>query len=341
MQRLRRMDRGTLTVIGVILAIVCFLAVNLFATLQLGGARLDLTGNRIYTLSNSTATLLDGIDEPIKLRLYASRLLLDGNPGLKPYAARVREMLDTYATLSHGNVTLEVIDPEPFSPEEDRASAFGLRGVPYDSTGNRGYFGLVGTNTTDDSDSIPFLSPDREPFLDRNPEAGTWDRAMTWGDCLLPVGDEVFIYYGGYARGHKVERFTERQIGLARLARDRYVSRDAGVDGGVLRTPVVSIGEASELRINAEAAGELRVRMLDAGGAPFPGFARARGVRTASRMKASMDNSLPPAARPLAPSSRPIHIMPIIRPQLQVSPWTAPAVIPGTCPRPEPHIQTG
>ena len=166
MQRLRRMDRGTLTVIGVILAIVCFLAVNLFATLQLGGARLDLTGNRIYTLSNSTATLLDGIDEPIKLRLYASRLLLDGNPGLKPYAARVREMLDTYATLSHGNVTLEVIDPEPFSPEEDRASAFGLRGVPYDSTGNRGYFGLVGTNTTDDSDSIPFLSPDREPFLE-------------------------------------------------------------------------------------------------------------------------------------------------------------------------------
>ncbi|MBA3417007.1 MAG: hypothetical protein H0U10_17440, partial [Chloroflexia bacterium] len=66
---------------------------------------------------------------------------------------------------------------------------------------------------------------DREPFLPRNPEPGTWDRAMTWGDWQLPVDDELYIYYGGYARGHKVERFTERQLGLARMPLDRYVSR--------------------------------------------------------------------------------------------------------------------
>ncbi|MGH6927166.1 MAG: GldG family protein, partial [Dongiaceae bacterium] len=151
---------------GVILAVICFFAVNLFATLELGAARLDLTQNRIYTLSDSTVGMLREVKEPIKLRLYASRLLLDSNPGLKPYAARVREMLQGYATRSGGNITLEVIDPEPFSPEEDRAAAFGLRGVPYDSTGNRGYFGLVGTNTTDDTSTIPFLGPDREPFLE-------------------------------------------------------------------------------------------------------------------------------------------------------------------------------
>src|SRR5262249_61322339 len=65
---------------------------------------------------------------------------------------------------------------------------------------------------------------DREPFLPRNPEPGTWDRAMTWGDCLLPVDDEVFVYYGGYARGHKVERVKERQVGLGPLAPGRVVS---------------------------------------------------------------------------------------------------------------------
>jgi hypothetical protein len=113
---------------------------------------------------------------------------------------------------------------------------------------------------------------DREPFLDRNPEAGTWDRAMTWGDGLLEVGDEVFIYYGGYARGHKVERFTERQLGLARLKQDRYVSRDAGAGGGSLRTPVVSFSDASNSTVNAEVAGELRVRVLDSEGTPHPGF---------------------------------------------------------------------
>jgi ABC-type uncharacterized transport system involved in gliding motility auxiliary subunit len=165
-QTLRRMSRGTLTGVGILLAIVCFLAVNLFSTLQLGAARLDLTQNGLYTLSDSTVAMLKGMKEPVKLRLYSSRPLLDASPALKPYAARVREMLASYVKLSGDRISLEIIDPEPFSPEEDRAAAFGLRGVPYDSTGNRGYFGLVGTNTTDDTDTIPFMGPDREPFLE-------------------------------------------------------------------------------------------------------------------------------------------------------------------------------
>jgi ABC-type uncharacterized transport system involved in gliding motility auxiliary subunit len=165
-QALRRMNRSTLTVVGVALAIVCFLAVNLFSTLELGAVRLDLTQNGLYTLSDSTAAMLKGMKEPVKLRLYSSRQLLEANPGLKPYAARVREMLASYVKLSGGKISLEIIDPEPFSPEEDRAAAFGLRGVPYDATGNRGYFGLVGTNTTDDTNTIPFLASDRETFLE-------------------------------------------------------------------------------------------------------------------------------------------------------------------------------
>src|SRR5262245_56641602 len=165
-QALRRMNRATLTIVGVALAVVCFLAVNLFVTLELGAARLDLTENGLYTLSDSTAAILEAMKEPVKLRLYSSRQLLDSNPSLKPYAARVREMLATYVKMSGDRISLELIDPEPFSPEEDRAAAFGLRGVPYDSTGNRGYFGLVGTNTTDDTGSIAFLGPEREPFLE-------------------------------------------------------------------------------------------------------------------------------------------------------------------------------
>lgn len=160
------MNRATLSVVGIVLAVICFLAVNLFAGSQLGRTRVDLTENRIYTLSDGTRTLLSEVKEPIRLRLYASRPLLDAVPGLKPYAAQVRETLETYVQLSGDKISLEVIDPEPFSPEEDRAAAFGLRGTPYDSTGNRGYFGLVGTNSTDDVNSVPFLAPDREPFLE-------------------------------------------------------------------------------------------------------------------------------------------------------------------------------
>lgn len=111
---------------------------------------------------------------------------------------------------------------------------------------------------------------DREPFLDRGP-AGAWDHAMAWGDEQLIVGDETFIYYGGYKQGHKIERFTERQIGLARMPRDRYVARQAGQTRGLLRTRLVSL-PPTQMTVNARVEGYLRVRLTDDSGKPLAGF---------------------------------------------------------------------
>jgi len=112
---------------------------------------------------------------------------------------------------------------------------------------------------------------DREAFFDRNPEQGTWDHAHAWIDEQVPVGEEVYLYYGGYARGHKVNRFEERQIGLVKMLRDRYVSREAGETPGTLLTPLVKL-EATGLTLNANVEGEVRVRLVDAEGHPCPGF---------------------------------------------------------------------
>jgi hypothetical protein len=118
----------------------------------------------------------------------------------------------------------------------------------------------------------------REPFLDRNPRPGTWDRAMSWITSVVPVGDEIFFYYGGYALGHKVGAGTGgRQIGLARgLRRDRYVARSAGDSPGWLVTPPLAF-RAGRLLINVEprAGGSVRVGLLDAGGRVVPGFEAA------------------------------------------------------------------
>lgn len=112
---------------------------------------------------------------------------------------------------------------------------------------------------------------DREAFMPRNPEPGTWDHAMTWADCQLPVGDEIYIYYGGYAWGHKWERFTQRQIGLARIPLDRYVSRDAWEERGTLLTPIITI-DSSKMTVNAKVNGGLQIRILDESDKPIPGF---------------------------------------------------------------------
>lgn len=115
---------------------------------------------------------------------------------------------------------------------------------------------------------------DREKFFDRHPTKGEWDHAHAWIDEQLPVGDEVFLYYGGYKSGHKVNRFEERQIGLVKMKRDRYVAREAGASGGSFRTPLVKL-DAAEITLNLEApAGEITVQILDERGKPLRGFSR-------------------------------------------------------------------
>ena len=112
-------------------------------------------------------------------------------------------------------------------------------------------------------------------FFDRNQKPGTWDRAMTWVGCALPVEDELFLYYGGYKQGHKIEPTRERQLGLARMPMDRFVSRDGGnIPGRLVTVPLEGVEDAAKrLVLNANASqGEIRVRALDADRNPFPGL---------------------------------------------------------------------
>ncbi|HLY46537.1 MAG TPA: Gldg family protein [Stellaceae bacterium] len=144
---------------------VMLIAVNLIAA-RLLPQRLDLTAERLYTLSPGTRQTLAQIDEPITLRFYYSRLLGDTLPAYGVYAQRVRALLDQYVAAAHGKLRLEVYDPQPFSSVEDRALAFGLQGVPLNSEGEKVYFGLAGSNSTDDQQTIRFFVPNRERLLE-------------------------------------------------------------------------------------------------------------------------------------------------------------------------------
>ena len=159
-------DRRQLTVAGIVLAVVLFVALNIFGNLSLRSLRLDLTEHHQFTLSKGTEQLLAGVREPITLRLYVSRALRDSNPFLGSYADRVHDLLRTYAEESGGRIVVEYIDPEQFSPEEDRAVGFGLQPVSLEGGTSSGYFGIAGTNSTDDVDVLPVLSPEREAFLE-------------------------------------------------------------------------------------------------------------------------------------------------------------------------------
>src|SRR5580692_2342232 len=138
----------------------------MLSNLGLRGMRLDLTQNKLYTLSTGTRQVLRDLKEPVNLYFYFSRdAAAKQSPLVMPYATRVREFLEEIAARSGGKIHLQVIDPQPFSDDEDRAAEFGLQPLQA-GAGDALYFGLAGTNSTDGRSSIPSFTPDREEFLE-------------------------------------------------------------------------------------------------------------------------------------------------------------------------------
>lgn len=159
------MNRKTTAVVALFLAAFLFVSINVFSANTFRSARLDLTQEGLYTLSEGSIRILAGIPEPIRLRLYFSEKQAVQLPNVKSYGLRVRELLEEYVSRAGGKITLEVIDPEPFTQAEDDAVRLGLRAAPM-TTGDNLYFGLVATNTIDDRQVVPFFSREKEAFLE-------------------------------------------------------------------------------------------------------------------------------------------------------------------------------
>jgi ABC-type uncharacterized transport system involved in gliding motility auxiliary subunit len=141
------------------LAVVFLVGVTLIGLLP--GARVDLTGNRLFTLSDGTKKILGSIPEPINVYLFFSDKATANVPQVRTYAGRVREMLEEFASRSDGKLLLKVIDPLPFSDEEDRATGFGLSPINLGNNADPIYFGIAASNSVGDNETIPFLDPAR------------------------------------------------------------------------------------------------------------------------------------------------------------------------------------
>ncbi|GAA0704341.1 Gldg family protein [Dokdonella soli] len=159
-------NRKALSGTALIVLAVLFVTVMLLVNVVFRGARADLTQSHLYTLSDGTRNIIKSIDEPINLYLFYSDKATQDLPQLRTYFTRVREMLQEMASRSGGKLKLQVIDPLPFSEDEDRATSFGLQSVPVSAAGDKVFFGLAGTNSTNGQAVIPFLQPDKESFLE-------------------------------------------------------------------------------------------------------------------------------------------------------------------------------
>jgi ABC-type uncharacterized transport system involved in gliding motility auxiliary subunit len=160
------MNKALTSFVALLAIAVAFIAVNILSTHTLRGTRLDLTSDKLFTLSPGTRSIAKSLDEPITLKLYFSEQAVNDLPQFKTYGLRVKELLREYVAMSGGKIRLELIDPEPFTQAEDDATAAGLVGVPTGRGEDRLYFGLVGAGTTDQQQVLPFLDPTKEQFLE-------------------------------------------------------------------------------------------------------------------------------------------------------------------------------
>ncbi len=151
--------------VQLLLGVFLFLSVVIISERYTRGIRLDLTADKLYTLSEGSRDLLAGLEDQVVFEFYFSRAQATPYPQLLRYGKRVEDVLRTLADASDGKITLTTIDPEPFSEEEDDAVAAGLKGVPL-GDGSMFYMGLKIRNEIDGEAVIPFFAEARENFLE-------------------------------------------------------------------------------------------------------------------------------------------------------------------------------
>ena len=135
--------------------------------------RIDLTEDRLFSLSDGTKNILSNLNQPIELMFFYSDSATEDVPQLRAYGNRVQELLREIVIASRGNLRLSVIDPEPFSEEEDLATQYGVRAVPVTQGGEGVYFGLVAAQDEEAvpealrvTETMPLIRPDQEEFLE-------------------------------------------------------------------------------------------------------------------------------------------------------------------------------
>ena len=157
---------GLLTV-----AVALLVSVGLISVLP--SIRIDLTEDDLFSLADGTRNIVSGLEEPIELLFFYSESATEDQPQIRSYGTRVQELLREIVIASGGNLVLSIVDPEPFSEEEDLATQYGVQPVPVTQGGQGIYFGLVAVELDNEKDpalrvseTMPLIRPDQEQFLE-------------------------------------------------------------------------------------------------------------------------------------------------------------------------------
>ncbi len=160
----KKLETLLYSAIGVVVMFVVIVAINLIANAAKG--RLDLTSEKLYTLSPGTKAILKKLDTPVEVRFYFSQSEARVPSDIRNYATQVEDLLEEFREISGGKIRIRKIDPKPDTEAEEMAQADGLEGQPTGPLSPENYFfGLV-ISLDPEKAAIPFLQPQRERLLE-------------------------------------------------------------------------------------------------------------------------------------------------------------------------------
>lgn len=127
--------------------------------------RVDMTGEKLYTLSKGSKAVLGKLENDVTLKFYYSSSSAEMPMQLKTYAQQVQNLLKEYELAGNGHVALEAYDPKPDSDAEEWAQRYGVEPQNVTPFGQPVYFGLVAV-CGDREETLPRFSPRTESTLE-------------------------------------------------------------------------------------------------------------------------------------------------------------------------------
>src|ERR1035437_3846780 len=161
----RQLWKFTGSLVGLLALLAILIAANII--LSRVRVRVDLTGEKLYTLSEGTRAVLKSLDGPVTLKFFFSGSAAEVPMPLKNFARQVEDLLKEYELASGNKIVVETYNPKPDSDAEEWAQRYGITGERMGITDAALYLGLVAVKG-DTHSVLPFLDPRNEEMLEYN-----------------------------------------------------------------------------------------------------------------------------------------------------------------------------
>src|SRR5579884_2278651 len=140
--------------------------VALYIVTSAAKVRVDVTADKVHTLSPGTKKILARLNSPVTIRFYCTQGDNAMPPALRTYAQHIEDLLNEYQQASQGKLIIRKFDPQPDSDAEDSARLNGVEGQPTGPFGSDKIYLGIAVSRLDQKFVLPWLPPERERLLE-------------------------------------------------------------------------------------------------------------------------------------------------------------------------------